>query len=330
MSRTHNLTPKNIREFTPEDTIYIHKPNANGKGMSVLFLCSFVSFEKGRVTGKVLSTDSSYESRKLQIEEGLFESAPLDQCSLYGVSDPDENHAHHHYFDPTGHAFHETPEIRHLRVPKEHPSYGMVSISKVQSSHPRSCFGSPLLHRGTVRLYIHKAELKRSLHEDRFFAKERIMELEMTTAQFAEMLTSPNTQGTPVTIIAREGETQEPCPFVSKIEQFESELRGKIQKITQEANTSMETLNTLVQDSKLSKKEKEHIAGKLRMLRQEVESNLPFLFQQMAEEMGNVIQNAKTEILNYHNESAKAKGLPAKESTESILLLEESKTEQPE
>jgi hypothetical protein len=298
-----NLTYKNIREFTPEDTIYLQK---NSGGRSATTLCQFVRFERNKVFAL------SLEGEKVEL------SAPLDKCALYGKN-ADENREHYHWFDPIGHAAYENGEVRHMAVPQNHPSYAMVSICRHSSSGQSALFGSSILHSHTLSLKIHPAELIRDLHEDRYHPRSTpLIEIEMSPQQFTDMLTSPNTMGTPATLRHYGDEHIEPCPFVSKLEQFDSELETKIRKLHAETKQKMEGLSTLIQGSKLTKTEKEHMTRALGSITQEIEHNLPFLKQQLAEEMDRVIGEAKASISSYMHEKARQLSLPVPEQPISI------------
>ena len=87
---TINITDKNIREFTENDTIYIKK---NENGHSIMYLCNFVKFEKGNVTGKVISAEPNWALH--QSEVGILKSARLANCFLWGKKDGENNNVCH-------------------------------------------------------------------------------------------------------------------------------------------------------------------------------------------------------------------------------------------
>ena len=306
-----NLSFKNIREFEPGDTLYMHLSEYSGGMRHSVVMAEFISFEKGIVTGKIIEVEKDASGYKKQrIEEGWIEKTRLGSCSLYGKG-ANEDHEFFHYFDPIGHAIYNTAEERHLRVPKEHPSYGTLSINRVTSSNSTPCFGSPILHNHTIRLKINKAELNRSLHEDRFFPREQMIEVEMTPQQFAEMLTSPNSMGTPVTIKAVNRESVEETPFISKLDQFETELKEKVKSTHSETKQKLANIAELLNSGKpVGKKDREYINKLISSINQDVESNFPFLQTQMIEEMGRVVGEAKAQIQQTIKAQAKAYGLP--------------------
>ena len=305
--KSENLSPKSINEFTPEDTIYIQVPQA---GISpIMALCQFIKFEKNKISGKVLQVDSNPSLYIQKIEEGWVVEAPLIKCALYGPKQ-DMGHSMYHWFSPSGTAYRGENDAQAPTMPSEHPSYGLLSINKTQSSHNRPCFGSPIMHQNTVHLVLHGAEIHRVSHHDRIHAKNELLRLEMTPQQFADMLTSPNTSGTPVTIRRILGESMEATPFVSKLDQYQGELKDKIQSIHKTARDTTKDLAEIIEKSKLGKQEKIHMNRILGLLNQEIESNLPFLTDQMGEEMQKVVGEAKTAISHFLEEKAKELGIP--------------------
>lgn len=315
-----NLSLKNIKDFQPGDSLYLHL-----QGLTLE--AEFIAFENGKITAKVLESTTNNSTYKHRIAQGWIETVKLHACSLFG-QEPNGERAFHHYFDPLGYAIYESPEQRHLRVPENHPSYGMVSISRVSSSGPVTCFGSPILHNHTMRLRVHSASLKRSLHEDRYFAGNQFIEVEMTPQQFTDMLTSPNTQGTPVTIKYLNKEEVGPTPFLSKLDQFETELKEKVRATHSDTKRKMGNIAEILQAGKpIGKKDKEHIMDLIDSINMEVESNFPFLQSQMIEEMGRVVGEAKASIGYFLSEQRKALGLP--ESVSMPILLEAQTKDKP-
>lgn len=81
--RTVNYTAKNIREFTPADTIYIKIMKS---GFDYHYLCHFVKLERGIVYGRVISVDRDYGGTHLPTEV----KARLKSCYLWGRNPEDK------------------------------------------------------------------------------------------------------------------------------------------------------------------------------------------------------------------------------------------------
>jgi len=83
-----NITDRNIRQFTPMDTIYICK---NESGYRIIYFCKFIKFERGIVTGSIISAEPNYA---LHISEvGKEKSARLKKCFLWGKTENDHHNA---------------------------------------------------------------------------------------------------------------------------------------------------------------------------------------------------------------------------------------------
>ena len=101
-----NWTPKNIREFMPDDTVYIMK---NERGYNRSYHCQFVKFEHGMVHGIVIARDSSGSKANRNYIEygeiGVSQSikARLNHCLLWGKK-PQENYDRCQWFNKGGFA----------------------------------------------------------------------------------------------------------------------------------------------------------------------------------------------------------------------------------
>lgn len=76
--RTPNYTTRNIREFAPDDTLYIRIMK---NGYDYHYLCHFVKFERGMVHGKAVAiVDRDYGQTRFPIEV----KSRLKNCYLWG------------------------------------------------------------------------------------------------------------------------------------------------------------------------------------------------------------------------------------------------------
>ena len=97
MKRIENLTVKSITEFVPGDTIYISKMVNRHQ---FTHLCRFVSYEKGMVTGDVLSFRPDWAHHNVDVKRGMQIRARLAKCYLWGRFPSDVvGWLHCHWFD---------------------------------------------------------------------------------------------------------------------------------------------------------------------------------------------------------------------------------------
>lgn len=61
---------------------------------------------------------------------------------------------------------------------EDHPSYAMMSVSKVSSNVGMPLFGSSIKHRDTIKLTIKRGHVRRRLNQDWYYGNERLIEVE--------------------------------------------------------------------------------------------------------------------------------------------------------
>jgi len=92
-----NITDKNIRDFGPEDTIYIKKIIGN---YDYSYYCRFVKFEKGIVTAEIISHNRQYGRN---IDKGKIITTRPKNCYLWGkFSDDKYMYEGCHWFNKNG------------------------------------------------------------------------------------------------------------------------------------------------------------------------------------------------------------------------------------
>jgi hypothetical protein len=198
---------------------------------------------------------------------------------------------------------------------REHPSYGLVSISRITGgSGARRLFGSPLAnHYGTIRLSIGTAKWIHGLHHDRYYGSLRgeHIEVEMSAAQFADMITSLNMgSGTPCTIRHLAGAQIPPPPdYATEAEHIRDNFEGSLDKYKAKARTYRKKIEELT--SKLSTKAKEEIRIALDVIEDQLSSNVPFVVKQFQEATTRITSAAKAEVDAFVTGVVRAAGLEA-------------------
>lgn len=180
---------------------------------------------------------------------------------------------------------------------KNHPSYGMLSFSKVHGSNI-PLFGSSILHNDIIRLSLREGEVDRHLGRDWYHGKKRLFEIEMSYSQFAELISSMNQgDGIPVTLKEVMGERRESCPFENKRMEFVNEFTEKVKEVQVVCDNLINDTKKLFDTKKpLNKTEKEQILGTLEKIKREVNSNIPFIADSFNEQMDKTVMEAKGEV----------------------------------
>jgi len=198
-------------------------------------------------------------------------------------------------------------------IKTQHPSYGLVGFSRV-TGNPGRLFGSPMTnHQNFVRLRIGTAERIHRLGEDVFFGAEgNLIEVNLSAAQFAELVTTMNiSMGVPCTICRLSGKSV-PCPPDEPTESehvqlgFEKDARSLAKKMSK---TREEIAQLFESKKNLGKQDREEVLGKLDHMIMQVSGNMPFMLEQFAEATQKVVQHAKTEIDAFVTSCALAEGL---------------------
>ena len=211
---------------------------------------------------------------------------------------------------------------------KEHPSYGMISVSKF-TMRDKTFFGSSIKHNGGISISIKNATIRRHLHTDWFSPEDTIIDVEMSYNQFAEMITAGmNTSGTPCTIqYTKDLGLIKPDVFTPKRKEFENEFKEDMVQLAK-------SLDKLVEDSKailtnkskpLNSAERELILNQITKLRQEISSNIPFVVSSFNEAIDKTVTEAKGEIEGFYEAKIRSLGIKSLQDAYSVPEIEESK-----
>lgn len=198
---------------------------------------------------------------------------------------------------------------------REHPSYGLVNISRIMGSTGQTrLFGSPLAHHyGMIRLSISSARWIHGLHHDRYHGSLRgeHIEIEMSAAQFADMITSLNMgAGTPCTIRRLAGvQIPNPPDHATEAEHIRDNFEGSLDTYKAKAHTYRKKIEELTQ--KLSTKAKDEIRIALDVIEDQLGSNAPFVVKQFQEATTRITSAAKAEVDAFVTGVVRAAGLEA-------------------
>lgn len=183
----------------------------------------------------------------------------------------------------------------------EHPSYGMMSITRYYGGDG-NFFGNdlPMEGSGGIEIELKEATLERNangLHCDFFNPGRLKFKVRMSHLQFAELITSMNTTGVPVTITNIGIERLDDPPVLNKREVFDEETKEVVSNVKQKANDIIAKVQNLFETKKsLTKKDKEEILSELNQLRMATFDHLPFMQKMFDEQMNKSVVSAKANI----------------------------------
>jgi hypothetical protein len=194
---------------------------------------------------------------------------------------------------------------------EEHPSWGMVEFSRVEHGGTCRLFGSNLTNHGTtIMLRVWQAHRKHDLGQDWIHGGSReLIEVEMSAAQFAGLLTTMNIgNGVPCTIRHVQGEQRPEVPpdpgemgriraaFRREIEGDDSERSGHGGLTTRLRDLMDEAKKVLSKDGTVKVSERKALLDRLEMLEQEIRANMPFMLKQFERATEKVATAAKAEV----------------------------------
>lgn len=171
-----------------------------------------------------------------------------------------------------------------------HPSFGQVQFSRTTGGRSR-LYGSALRKHGdSIRLRIVRSEMSYELGRTWYFGKGKpLIEVELSAAQFAELLTTMNVgSGVPCTIKALDGKLVEPLP---DDEPLEHERVGKefvndgeyAQRINGAVDSAEQKLKGMLEQKVVKKGDVQAVLNLVEIVRREIKSNLPFMLDQFRE-----------------------------------------------
>lgn len=172
-------------------------------------------------------------------------------------------------------------------VTEEHPAFGIVGISRIHSSSPDRLFGSSIRRNPTsVRLRIRRAKRVHNLSEDWYFGKGELVDVELTSAQFADLLTHMNIgDGVPCTIRSVDNVSVPRIPEDDSVEVdricdgFKEDVRAKSKEIVEIKNEIREILNKKT----INKGDRKAIGGLLEKMTRQIVDSAPFVVDMLAE-----------------------------------------------
>lgn len=192
---------------------------------------------------------------------------------------------------------------------EHHPSFGVVTVTKSQGT-PKPLFQSDLLHSTAITLRVESATRNRSLGKDWVLGRESVVEIEMSLAQWAAVVSSiGDGGGTPVTLrhTQRNGRIPD-APYKPRTESARAEVTGHVDKLLAELRTALDELDA-AEDAKASVKERRAARDKLRMTLSNASLNAEFATRSMEQAVEKTVQQARADIETIIAQAAERHGV---------------------
>ncbi len=203
-----------------------------------------------------------------------------------------------------------------------HPSFAQIQVSRINGH--KVLYNSDFNSHNYIALRIHKSEMIRDLSHDWHHEREQYIEVAMSEAQWATLVSSLNSTAIPCTLTYLMGETIDRLPEpTNRINQFGSELSKHLGSAVQQLTEAMEAVNALG----LSKAKTAALLSKLSKAQADIKSNAQFVEKSFNEHMENHVEKAKCEANAYLYHVVQKAGLDALalgvEAPEMVLKLDE-------
>lgn len=168
---------------------------------------------------------------------------------------------------------------------------GMVSWSRGFGSS-RPMFGTEIRVSNPVTLSISHAEEKRNLSKNWYCRRGQIVEVEMSPVQWAEFLTSGNTEGVPCTIKYIGGQKMSEPDDSKMREQYDKELNESFKAFSEIEDTVKSAIDS---GKSMGKKSLENLLWKIHR----AVADSDFVRKSFKEDMDKIVTKAKAEFNAY-------------------------------
>ena len=182
-----------------------------------------------------------------------------------------------------------------------HPSFATVQVC--QTTGERKLFQSNVEAPTAMRLTISTAHVRRDLSHDWVFSQNRLIEIVMTPAQWAELLCSTNRgDGVPCTLArtwkdGKYASVPRPPSIENATDKVRRDFAEKVRKI--ELSDPMKSPEVQEALSKLPAKHRKVVEGAFSRTMTEIRANLPFVMESFQEAADATIHQAKVELSAY-------------------------------
>jgi hypothetical protein len=176
----------------------------------------------------------------------------------------------------------------------------MVSFGRLYGGGGVRMFGSPIESPTTIRLTIRRAVVKRDLAQDWYHGRDELIEVRMSPAQFAELITNMNVgDGIPCTLVRVGGERQPECPqrHVREeiVDEFKSGMADLAKRVAALSAAALDIVNN--KDKKtLTNADRDAIRAALGQITRFLTDSGPFIHSQFDEAMDKTVNAAKAEV----------------------------------
>lgn len=218
---------------------------------------------------------------------------------------------------------------------ERHESFGLVGVNRISSTGTRM-FGSHLDQHGVMFRFtllrakrVHTDLIRDRIYEDYEAECPRLVEFELTAAQFVELMTSLNVgQGVPCTLVSVAGVEMEEVP-----EAVKSEAEMIHEKFTEDMRDVATTLRPMTDEieevlsaKSITKAGREKIRNSVFHIVKKISDSAPYAMRSFTESAGRRLAQGKAELDAIANTALMRAGLKAlTQGDDSTVIVVEPK-----
>ena len=174
-------------------------------------------------------------------------------------------------------------------------SYGMIRISRSHGS-AHGLFGSSIKHNDTVHIQISNGSVTRELHCDWYAEEGKIIDLELSATQFADVITGIGS-AVPCTITWERGKGPIPFPeYRNKKEEFRDEFQQIVDDSSEKSEALISSVKEIFAKKTITKGDKEEVIRSLNSLSGLVRDHAKYIATCFDEQMERSVAESKGEI----------------------------------
>lgn len=185
---------------------------------------------------------------------------------------------------------------------RSHPAFATIHASRVQGGSD-TLFGSPIKHRGYVRVSVQTVDEIVSLSHSYYWQREgnsTIVELKLSEAQWAAFVSTMNVgSGVPCTLeYARDGETRR-LPYIEDISYEEKralDIKSAVKEQHEQLKAALKRFDELLQSPSVKKSDLRELRNMFIQPGDHAESNMEFRAKMLTEHSEHLIESAKAEV----------------------------------
>lgn len=198
-----------------------------------------------------------------------------------------------------------------------HPAFAQVTVNRI--SGQTVLYGSDFRHNGFVRVTVYQSELRRDLSNDWHYGKRKLVEFDLSEAQWGAMVSSFGMgDGTPCTLTSFNGERMPGIPLRDEAHLFKVEANEALKKTVTRLKTLRDKIEAGVQG--LSKTRQQEMLTEVNGAINALASSLPFIADEFGEHMEKRQEKAKSEIHGYMTRAIQRAGLEAMQGNAPLVI----------